>query len=606
MTTATAPAVSLSSFSTELQRTHWCRDAAESKVGETFLLNGWVDVNRDLGGIIFIELRDKTGLIQLVADPQVNPEVHAVLNSLRSEAVIAVKGSLSMRPEDTLNPEHASGTVEIYPTEVHVLSRSKPLPFPLDDADNVDESIRLRHRYLDLRRPAMTNNLRLRHTVVQAMREVLNRHEFTEIETPTLIRSTPEGARDYLVPSRVHPGHLYALPQSPQLFKQLLMMGGQERYYQVARCYRDEDLRADRQPEFTQIDIELSFTTQDSLMALIEELIVSMFSTAGVTLQAPFRRMTWDHAMRTYGSDKPDLRFGLEFVDLTDAFKESSFAVFKEPANKGIVLALKVPGAASYSRKELDDLQKDAKRYGAKGLAYIVYGEEGPKSPILKYLSEAEQQAVQEQTGAQTGDAVFFMADTHFAKACETLGRFRLQFAEKQGLIDPNQHEITWVVDFPMFDQDPETGALSSNHHPFTAPNPDDLHLLHSAPEKMRSQGYDLAYNGSEIGGGSIRIHDSGLQAQMLNLLGFSDESAREQFGFLLDALEYGAPPHGGIALGLDRITALLAGTSSIRDVMAFPKNNAAQCLLSNAPGEPEQPQLDDLFMQFNVPEEQL
>jgi aspartyl-tRNA synthetase len=598
-------ATHLELFRSEQKRTHWCGDMNASVVENTVTLNGWVAVNRDLGGITFVELRDRSGLVQLVADPQQNSNVHKVLGTLKSESVISVTGTLTKRPQETINPNHPSGEFEMYPTAVHVLSRAKALPFQLDEADQVDEALRLRHRYLDLRRPSMANNLVLRHQLVQAMRNYLNDNGFLEIETPILIKSTPEGARDYLVPSRVNPGQVYALPQSPQLFKQILMMSGMERYYQLARCFRDEDLRADRQPEFTQIDMEMSFVTQEDVMATMEGLICHMFNVAGVHLTAPFPRMTYDHAMRTYGSDKPDVRFDLTFTDLTDVFKDTGFAVFKAAAEKGIVLALRVPGAASYSRKELDDLQVQAKRFGAKGLAYILLSEdEGLKSPILKFFTEAETQALLEKTGAQTGDAIFFMADTNFTKACDVLGRFRLHFAKRHNLIDETQHGITWVVDFPMFDVDEETGALKACHHPFTSPHPDDVHLLETEPAKVRSLGYDLAYNGAEIGGGSIRIHQSDLQAKLLGMLGFEEADAKEQFGFLLEALEFGAPPHGGLAFGMDRIVQMLTRANSIREVIAFPKNNAAQCLMTSSPSTPAHDQLNDLHMQFVVEEE--
>lgn len=582
------------------KRSHFNGDLSKANLAQNVTINGWVSANRDLGGIVFIEVRDRTGIIQLVADPSKNPQAHAALSGLKSEDVVSVTGPITERPAETVNPKLSTGDIEIYPDVVEILNRSKTPPFPIDeDSDNVDEFIRLKYRYLDLRRPKMAKNLELRHRIMQTVRRYLNERRFLEVETPILIKTTPEGARDYLVPSRVHPGKCFALPQSPQIFKQLLMVGGFERYYQVARCFRDEDLRADRQPEFTQLDIEMSFIEQDDILELLEGLLVEVFAEANVKITAPFRRITWKEAMEKYGSDKPDLRFGMEFVDLTDVFANSEFSAFRKPVEDGgVVKAIRVEGAASYSRKELDDLQVDAKRYGAKGLAYIVYAEEGAKSPILKFLSEAEQQAIVEKTGAKTGDVVFFMAD-QFNAACTVLGRFRLQFAEKHNLLDPNRHEILWVTDFPLFEKT-ETG-LASNHHPFTSPHPDDLKYLDTTPEKARSLGYDVAYNGTEIGGGSIRIHQADLQAKMFKLLGLSDEEAHEKFGFLLDAFQYGTPPHGGLALGMDRIVALLSGSESIRDVIAFPKTNQAIDPMTDAPAEVETKQLKELHMKWDI-----
>jgi aspartyl-tRNA synthetase len=585
-----------------IRRSHFCGDVTRDLLGQTITVNGWVAVNRDLGGLIFVELRDRTGLLQIVADPSRNPQAHAVMATLKNEDVLSVTGNLSLRPKETINERLGTGMLEIYPDSIEVLNRSKPLPFAIDDeSDSVEEFLRLKHRYLDIRRPRMLRNLELRNRISQTIRGYLNERRFMEVETPILIKATPEGARDYLVPSRVHPGKCFALPQSPQIFKQLLMVGGIERYYQIARCFRDEDLRSDRQPEFTQLDLEMSFIDQEDILALMEGLLVEVFAVANIAITAPFRRMTWEEAMHRFGSDKPDLRFGMEFVDLTDVFRNSGFAAFRKPVDDGgVVKAIRVEGAAEYSRKDLDDLQVMARRFGAKGLGYIVYAEDGPKSPILKFLSEEEQTAIQTQSQAKTGDVVFFMAD-QLLPACTVLGRFRLHFAERHGLIDPNRHEILWVTDFPLFERT-EEGGLSSNHHPFTSPHPEDLHLLDTTPEKARSLGYDVAYNGTEIGGGSIRIHQADLQSKLFKLLGLTEEETQRKFGFLLEAFQYGTPPHGGIALGLDRICAMLSGSESIRDVIAFPKTNAAMDPMTEAPAEPDAAQLKELHMQWALP----
>ena len=608
LTAETPPTMTMPASTPFNPRTNWCGELTDSTIGTTLALNGWVSVNRDLGGIIFIEVRDRSGLLQIVADPNVNPDVHKILSKARTESVITATGTISKRPEDTHNPQLPTGTIEMYPTSVEILNGAKPLPFQLDgDTHNVDEQLRLKYRYLDLRRPEMYQRLKLRHDLVQTVRQTLNDEGFLEVETPVLVKATPEGARDYLVPSRVHPGTTFALPQSPQLFKQLLMVSGVERYYQIARCFRDEDLRADRQPEFTQVDLEMSFVHQDDVIALVEKLLTAVFAKANITVGVPLKQMTWHDAMNLYGSDKPDTRFEMTFIDLTNIFATSEFKAFRAPVdNGGVVKALCVKGAASYTRKELDDLQSDARRYGAKGLGYILYAEDGPKSPILKFLSETEQQGIQAQAGAQTGDAVFFMADD-FTKACTILGRFRLHFGEKHNLIGQDAHHLFWVVDFPMFEETDDgkgNKGITPNHHPFTSPRPEDMALLDTAPAKVRSLAYDIVYNGTEIGGGSIRIHQHDLQTKIFDLLGLSPDDVQEKFGFLLSAFEYGTPPHGGLALGLDRIVAMLANTDSIREVIAFPKANNATCPLTDAPSTPTAEQIGELHYKWDIKEE--
>lgn len=582
-------------------KTHNCGQVNAQNISQTITLAGWVSTVRDLGGIIFVELRDRSGFFQLVADPQINKSCHDIFQELKDEFVIQITGKVSQRPPETYNPKFPTGEVEIYPDSVKILAKSQVLPFILNN-EGVNEDIKLKYRYLDLRQEKTLSNMVLRHNVVTSIRNYLNNQDFLEVETPILIKTTPEGARDYLVPSRVHEGKFFALPQSPQIFKQLLMVGGIEKYYQIAKCFRDEDLRADRQPEFTQIDLEMSFVNQQDIITLIEGLLKEAFNQADIEITPPFIQLPYKEALERFGSDRPDTRFGLELFDITDILANSSFDAMKEIVNNGgIIRAIKIPGIANYSRKDMDDIRSLAISYGAKGLAWITYMEDGSvKSPIFKFLTEEQIAQLQERSGAQNGDIVFFVADK--AKIVfDVLGRFRLYFGQKLNLIDKNAHNLLWVVDFPMFEYDEAQNQYSSVHHPFTSPNLEDVDNMEADPANCRSIAYDIIYNGTELGGGSVRIHSGDLQQRVFKALGLSDAEIQEKFGFMINAFKYGTPPHAGLAIGLDRLIAMLAKTDSIRDVIAFPKNSSAKCLMTDAPAVASEEQLLELHLKSTV-----
>ena len=580
-------------------RTHFCGELNKKNLKQEITLCGWVNRRRDHGGVIFLDLRDKKGLAQIVINPETS-NTFKVAESVRNEFVLKITGNVISRASEMINKKIPTGEIEVLASEIKILNTSKPIPFQLDSLETSEE-VRLKYRYLDLRRNEMQKRLRLRSKVTHFMREFMDKNDFIDIETPFLTKATPEGARDYLVPSRTHEGSFFALPQSPQLFKQLLMMSGFERYYQIVKCFRDEDLRADRQPEFTQLDVETSFMNEGEITSLMEEMVRGLFKeVSNITLTKKFPSITYDDAMKLYGVDRPDLRIPLQLVDMNETMKGVEFKVFSGPANseKGRVAALKVPGGASISRKQIDDYTKYVGIYGAKGLAYIKINDDGPSSPIIKFLGDEVTKKVISLTKAKTGDIIFFGADK--AKIVnEALGNLREKLAHDLNLYDKEWAPI-WVLDFPMFEV-ADDGSLNAIHHPFTAPSVDTTMLLKD-PENSLSRAYDLVINGSEVGGGSIRIHQSDMQKTVLKLLGIDDEEAQEKFGFLLDALDYGCPPHGGIAFGLDRLVMILCNAESIRDVIAFPKTQTAACLLTDAPSTVSKSQLKELNIKINLP----
>lgn len=589
------------------KRSHRCAEPAAAEVGSTVTLMGWVSVRRNLGSLIFVDLRDRSGVMQVVFDQGVlSADVFEKAESIRSEFVLAVRGTLVNRVPEMVNTKMATGEFEVRVNEFKILAKSQTPPIYIEDDLNVQEQTRLKYRYLDLRRPCMQKNLMIRHRIAQCARSYFDENGFLEIETPLLGKSTPEGARDYLVPSRVHPGEFYALPQSPQLYKQLLMISGMDRYFQIARCFRDEDLRADRQPDFTQIDLEMSFVEEDDVMGMNEGFLKRLFKeTLDMDIALPLPRLTWKEAMDRYGSDKPDTRFGLELCDVSDIVKDCGFKVFSSAVQEGgSVRCIRVEGGAEkFARREIDALGEFVKTYRAKGLAWLNMKPEGIHSPIAKFLQADEINAMIERCGAKTGDSIFFVADAKNSVVYAALGALRLELGKRLGLIDNNKYNLLWVTDFPLLEWSEEEGRFMAMHHPFTSPKDEDLQYLDSDPGRVRAKAYDIVLNGNEIGGGSIRIHSTELQEKMLEVLGFTQERAWESFGFLLEALKYGTPPHGGLAYGLDRLAMLICGSSSIRDVIAFPKVQNASCPLTEAPAPVEEKQLIELHLNIKTEE---
>ncbi len=586
-----------------MKRSIYCGLLKARDAGKEVVLTGWVQRRRDHGGLIFIDLRDRYGLVQIVFSQDVAKEAFAKAETVRNEYVMAVKGQVRLRLEGTVNENLATGEIEVYAEELKILNKAKTPPFYIEDGVAVDELMRLKYRYLDLRRPEMRKCLELRHKTTMAMRHYLDKEGFLEVETPILQKSTPEGARDYLVPSRIYPGEFFALPQSPQLFKQILMVSGIDKYFQIARCFRDEDLRADRQPEFTQLDMEMSFVEVDDILETAEKMITRVMGEAmGKEIKGPFPRLTWEEAMNRYGSDKPDTRFGMELVDIADIAKASEFKVFAAVAqNGGWVRGINAKGCAGYSRKDLDDLTKYAGIYGAKGLAWIIVEEEGLKSPIAKFFTQEQLEAICRRMEACPGDLLMFVAAER-PIAADSLGHLRLEIAKRENLINPEDFNFLWVTQFPLFEYDAEDKRWVAVHHPFTAPMDEDIPYLETDQARVRSKAYDMVLNGTELGGGSIRIHQRDVQQLMFKLLGLDEEESNEKFGFLLEAFDYGTPPHGGIAFGLDRMVMLMAGRESIRDVIAFPKTQSSSCLLTQAPCPVGEKQLKELHIKAVLP----